>query len=202
MKIIGITGGVGAGKSLILKYLEEKYGAYVLYADRIANDLKEPGEECYNEIVALLGNGVLQEDGRIDKAKMAECIFGDMSLLTKINGIIHPAVKRFVLRTIEEKRLKGDVSIFVIEAALLIEENYDEICDELWYIYADTDIRSKRLKESRGYSQEKIESIIRQQLGDEEFRKHCKVVIDNGGEAAVTFLQIDKELEAYLCQGE
>ncbi|MBO6015975.1 MAG: dephospho-CoA kinase [Lachnospiraceae bacterium] len=200
MRIIGITGGVGAGKSLVLEYLSQKYGAYVIYADRVANDLKLPGEKCYDAMVQLMGEEILSEDGTIDKAKMAARIFEDKQLLTRINGIIHPAVKTYILQEIENKRREGQVKLFVIEAALLIEDHYDEICDELWYIYADRAVRQRRLMESRGYSKQRIDNIMNGQLADEEYRKHCRIVIDNGHDVADTYLQIDKKLEAYQCQ--
>ena len=86
------------------------------------------------------------------------------------------------------------IKLFVLEAALLIEEKYDEILDELWYIYTDDAVRAARLMESRGYSEDKIRSIMRQQLSDEEFRAHCRVVIDNSGRPEDTQKQIDRVL--------
>lgn len=197
MRIIGITGGVGAGKSLILEYLEKRHHAYVLYADKIANDLKMPGQACYLPLIHLLGQEICQEDGTIDKGKMAAKIFGDKELLAKVNGIIHPAVKKYICEQIEEKRKQGDVTWFVIEAALLIEDHYDEICDEIWYIYADIETRKQRLMESRGYTKERIAGIISGQLSDEDFRKACQFVIDNSGSAEETYIQIDEKLGAY-----
>lgn len=194
MKIIGITGGVGAGKSLVLDYLEKEHHAYVLYADKIANDLKMPGEACYDPLIQLLGQEICQEDGCIEKGKMAEKIFKDKEVLAKVNAIVHPAVKEFVCKQIEEKKKQGDVSWFVIEAALLIEDHYDEICDEMWYIYADIDTRKQRLTASRGYTQERIHGIVSGQLSDEAFRKACQFVIDNRGNAEETYRQIDKKL--------
>lgn len=93
----------------------------------------------------------------------------------------------------------------MIEAALLIEDHYEEICDELWYIYAEPQVRRERLRASRGYSDEKISAIFASQLSDEEFRKHCQAVIDNSGciEEAYKEIQgqIDKALEiAYLLE--
>lgn len=200
MKIIGITGGVGAGKSFVLKYLESTYHAYVIYADQVANDLKCPGHKCYDKLVRLLGEDVLAPDGTIDKSVMAAKIFADESMLQKTNAIIHPAVKETILQKISEKRKENVTEWFIIEAALLIEDHYDEICDELWYIYADMSIRRKRLMTSRGYTSERIAGIADRQLGDEEFRKHCQVVIDNSRGAEETYRQIDEKLEAYLCQ--
>ena len=194
MKIIGITGGVGAGKSLVLEYLEKQHQAYVLYADRIANDLKMPGEACYLPLIQLLGQDVCQKDGTIDKGKMAEKIFKDKEVLAKVNAIVHPAVKEYVCRQIEDKKKQGDVLLFVIEAALLIEDHYDEICDEMWYIYADIETRSQRLRSSRGYTEERIHGIISKQLSDETFRNVCQHVIDNSGRAEETYIQIDEKL--------
>ena len=194
MKIIGITGGVGAGKSLVLDYLEKEHHAYVLYADKIANDLKMPGEACYVPLIQLLGQDICQEDGTIDKVKMAEKIFRDKDVLAKVNAIVHPAVKAFVCKQIEEKKEQGNVSWFVIEAALLIEDHYDEICDEMWYIYADVETRRQRLRESRGYTEERIQGIICGQLSDQAFRNACQVVIENSGDAEETYRQIDKKL--------
>ena len=195
MKIIGITGGVGAGKSLVLEYLEKQHQAYVLYADRIANDLKMPGEACYLPLIQLLGQDVCLEDGTIDKVKMAEKIFRD-KVLAKVNAIVHPAVKEYVCRQIEDKKRQGEVALFVIEAALLIEDHYDEICDEMWYIYADVETRSQRLRSSRGYTEERIHGIISKQLNDETFRNVCQHVIDNSGRAEETYIQIDEKLRA------
>lgn len=198
MKVIGITGGVGAGKSQILTYLSEKYKARIIMADLAAHTVKEKGQSCYEPLIELLGRAVLDEKEEIDKKKMASMIFADSKLLEKVNELIHPAVKAYVRKEIELERKKGKVDFFFIEAALLIEDHYDEICDELWYIYAEDSIRTKRLMESRGYSLEKIEQIMKKQLKDGEFRKNCQFVLDNSGKLEEAFEQIDRKLEEYL----
>lgn len=195
MKTIGITGGVGAGKSLVLDYIKKHYRAKVYLADEIANTLKLPGNLCYQDIVSLLGEDVLCEDKTIDKNKMAEKIFSQKDLLEKVNAIIHPAVKQFVLSEIEQERKKGEIDFFVLEAALLIEDHYDQILDELWYVYSNPDVRAKRLKESRNYSEEKIAGIMSSQLSEEAFRKHCKVMINNDSDLEYLYFQIDSHLE-------
>lgn len=195
MKTIGITGGVGAGKSLVLDYIKKHYRAKVYLADEIANTLKLPGNLCYQDIVSLLGEDVLCEDKTIDKNKMAEKIFSQKDLLEKVNAIIHPAVKQFVLSEIEQERKKGEIDFFVLEAALLIEDHYDQILDELWYVYANPDVRANRLKESRNYSEEKIAGIMSSQLSEEAFRKHCKVMINNDSDLEYLYFQIDNHLE-------
>ena len=191
MKTIGITGGVGAGKSTVLNYIEEHYNAYIIIADKLAYELESPGGICYDNIVGLLGEDVLDESGFIDKRSMASRIFFEPDLLKKVNDIIHPAVKQSILETIDRESQSGRYDYLVVEAALLIEEGYGAILDELWYIRVDSDIRRIRLKESRGYSDEKIDSIIASQLSDEEYMKNCKYVIDNSGEPEDTYSQIE-----------
>ena len=200
MKIIGITGGVGAGKSAVLSYLEKRPGCQVIMADRVAHKLEEPGEVCYGPLKALLGEDVLDAAGRFDRQKMAAKIFGDGELLQKVNGIVHPAVKAYLTERIEDARADGRISYLFIEAALLIEEGYDSILDGLWYIHADEKVRRRRLKETRGYTDEKIDAILKKQLPEEVFRKKCHVVIENNGTLACVYAQIEKELGEDLWQ--
>lgn len=191
MMTIGITGGVGAGKSQVLTYIEENYNCKVIRADEVAHLLEEPGHKCYERIVAFLGTDILQEDKTIDKRKMAAAIFSDEKKLIAINEILHPEVKTYILEQIHQESEKQEIEFLFVEAALLIEEHYDEILDEIWYIHADAEVRSKRLMESRQYSAEKIADIMGKQLSEEEFRKHCSVVIVNNGDLTVTYKQID-----------
>lgn len=203
MRIIGITGGVGAGKTQVLSYLESYIGEHfgcksrIIRADEVAHFLYEPGQECHQKLVGLLGNTVLKEDGAIDKAKMAAVIFADKKLLEQVNGIVHPAVKKYILEQIAYEREKGETGYFFIEAALLIEEHYDQIVDEMWYIHSDRAVREKRLAHSRHYSAQKIADIMSRQLTEEEFRKHCQVVIINNGDLEETYKQINHILEGY-----
>lgn len=198
MKVIGITGGVGAGKSALLAYIEAHYNAKIVLADEVAHIVKEPGGVCYEKLVALLSEEVLNEDGTIHKAKMAEKIFASNEVLTQVNALIHPAVKEWILNAIKEEREKGELDFFFVEAALLIEDGYLNIVDEMWYIYAREEVRRERLKASRNYSDEKIASIIKSQLSEEEFRNNCKFVIDNSESLEWAYEQIDKKLGEYL----
>ena len=195
MQIIGVTGGVGSGKSCVLDYLEEHYGAYILKADELAGELREPGGSCYEPLIRLLGEEIQDPDtGRIHKGRMAQKIFADPALLTQVNELMHPKVREEILRLIEEKKQDEACRLFVLEAALLLEEGYDSITDEMWYIHADEAVRRQRLKDGRGYSDEKITSIIQKQLTEPEFRRRCDVVIDNSDEIAETYRQIDAAL--------
>ncbi len=194
MKVIGITGGVGAGKSEVLDYLAQKHNCRVIKADRAAHQLEEPGGACFEPLVALLGDDILDAAGKIDRQKMAARIFGNAALLQKVNDIVHPAVKQYLLSEIAKEKESGKRDFLFIEAALLIEEGYAKIVDALWYICADENVRRHRLKVSRGYTDEKIDAILKSQLAEEEFRKHCGVVIENNGALAGVYEQIEKEL--------
>ena len=194
MKVIGITGGVGAGKSEILKYLKEKYGAIVVEADKVGHLLMEPGGACYYTIVEKFGSSVLNGDQTINRSKLAKIVFASEALLGELNKIIHPRVKSYIVSEIAKERAYHRTKYFVVEAALLLEDHYDVICDELWYIHTDEKVRAARLKESRGYDDEKIASICANQKSPEEFRSGCHIVIDNSGDLADTQKQIDEQL--------
>lgn len=197
MRLIGITGGVGAGKSTILEYIKAHYLCRIYLADEVAHVVKEPGQPCYRALVELLGRDILEEDGRIHKGRMAERIFRDENLLEQVNAIVHPAVQEYLLEKIQEARQEGQTELFFIEAALLIECGYRDIVDEMWYIYAKEDMRRQRLLESRGYTLEKIEQIMNSQLTEEAFRAGSDFVIDNSGTPEESFRQIRGKLEDY-----
>ena len=202
MRTIGITGGVGCGKSAVIKYIEDHYNARIIFADNLAYELESPGHECYDDIVALLGREILDEDECIDKRAMASKIFADPDLLLQVNGIIHPAVKRYILRAIDEEKAAGRYDLFVLEAALLIEEKYYEILDELWYVRCEADIRRVRLKTTRGYSDEKIDQIMSSQCDDETFTRYCAHVIDNNGSLEEAYAQVDALLSEFTALEE
>lgn len=195
MKIIGITGGVGAGKSAILDYIEENFRARVLKADEIAHTLMEPGSRCYQNLREELPAEAFSGEGRWNRSVLAELMFSKPSLREKINGIVHPAVKVYIIDTIRKEREINGLDYLVIEAALLIEDHYDEICDELWYVFTSEENRRHRLMESRGYSPQKIQEIFKSQLSEGEYRRHCQHVIDNNGTKEETFRQIRIALE-------
>lgn len=195
MKFIGITGGVGAGKSAILDYLKNKPDTKVMLADEIAHELMVPGTQCYDRLKAEFGTeDIYQKDDLFDRIKLAQVIFSDDEKRKKLNGIVHPAVRKYVIGQAAYERKEGKIKLLVLEAALLIEEHYDEICDELWYIYTSEENRRIRLKKQRNYSDEKINEIFNSQLTDEKFRKACRVVIDNNGTIEAAAAQIEAAL--------
>lgn len=193
MRIIGITGGVGSGKSRVLSFMKERYGAVVCQADQVAWKLQEPGQTCYEKIVSQFGTGILRADKTIDRGILGEIVFGNKEEMDVLNRIVHPEVKRDIQSRIAEEG-KAGTAYFILEAALLLEDHYDEICDELWYIYTRENIRRMRLKESRGYSDEKISAIIGSQMPEQVFRERCQVIIDNSESFETTQKIIEKAM--------
>ena len=180
MLILGITGGVGSGKSKILYDLSNLYGAYIVETDKLARTLMEPGQTVYQAVVEAFGTEILQaeEPYAIDRAKFAQIVFADKEKLAQLNALTHPAVKAWIRKDIEEKR-KQDVKIYVIEAALLIQDGYKEICDEIWYIYVNEETRIKRLMKQRGYTEERCRAMFHSQEPESYYRKYADFTINN-----------------------
>ncbi len=179
--VIGITGGVGSGKSLVLEYLKENYPCRIYIADKIANDIKEPGSKINEKLVELLGDEILNEDGSVNKPVMATKMFASEELTKKVNEIIHPAVKDYLVDSIELAKKDENIKYVFIEAALLIEAGYKDILDEIWYVRRPSAERFKSLSDSRGYTLEKTKSIMDKQLSDGDFAKNSDRIIENDG---------------------
>lgn len=193
MKVLGITGGVGSGKSQILNYLKEIRGVYICQMDETARKLQKKGTDCFRHIVEQFGTGILAEDGELDRVRLGSIVFSDAGSLETLNRIVHPEVIRHVRQDIERKKKEG-TKLYVLEAALLPEAG-SELCNEIWYIYTEENIRRQRLKTSRGYTDEKITQMIGSQPTDEEFRQVSTVVIDNSGSFENTMRQIGEKLQ-------
>ena len=191
MKFIGLTGGVGAGKTTVLKAMKQMYRVRILIADEIAHEQMEPGTPCYKKLHEAFGkDDIWREDGQIDRPKLAQLLFSDEERRRTLNGIVHPAVKEYILSEVEKERKRGDYDYVILEAALLIEDHYDTVCDELWYVYASPRKRKERLMADRGYSEQKVEQIFAAQLSDKIYRKYCQVVIDNDRDEQYVLEQI------------
>ena len=218
--ILGITGGVGTGKSTVLAYLKDQYGAFLIQLDDVARQLQQPQEACYGPMLELFGiktkcsessrasagagchsendvfpaqrSALLNEDGTFNRSAVAKLVFADDDLRSALNRIVHPAVKQRVRELIVTHR---DTELIVIEAALLLEDHYEEICDEIWFVYAEEAVRRERLKKSRGYTDEKISGMLASQRSDESYRAGCSLTIDNSSENIEnTYRQLDKAL--------
>ena len=196
MRIIGVTGGVGSGKSAVLNYIEEHFDSRIVKADEVGHMLMMPGRECYEPVIELFGEWVVKEDGSLNRSMIGDIVFDSPAMLKKLDDIIHPAVKKYILREIEKSK-KEDTKFFFIEAAILLEEKYDEICDEVWYIYCEKEVRMERLRRDRGYSDEQIRQRMENQLSEEEFQARCDFQLYNDEDVAHTYLQIERRMRTY-----
>ena len=184
MKTIGITGGVGAGKSAVLEYLADNYNCDIIMTDDVAKGLYTKGSKTYEMMIALIGEDIVDETGEIDKKKLADIIFSNANKRMAVNSIV----------LITNNKIAGRLDYTFVESALLLTEHYDVFCDEVWYIDTSEDIRRQRLKESRGYSDEKINNILKSQQALENIKDKCSYCIDNNKDLEYTFRQIQNIL--------
>jgi len=181
-KIIGITGGVGSGKSEVVKMFAESFNAYAIIADDIARRLCEQGNISYELIVNKFGKDILLKNGDIDRRKLSDTVFNNKELLKLLDSFVHPCVHEAILNEIDEVKKSGGYDYIVMEAALLVENGFKDICDELWYVFSDESIRRERLRTLRVYSDSKIDSIMKNQLSESDFKNACdRIIVNNSG---------------------
>ncbi len=182
MKVIGLTGGIGSGKSTVSQYLAE-LGAVVIDADKVGHEAFKPGTEAWREVVNTFGREVLTPAGEVDRKKLGEIVFDNPESLLRLNQIMHPRMYDMVKARIEEYRRQG-VDVVVLEAAVLIEANWTSLVDEVWVTLAPEVKVLERLKKQRGLVEEQTLARIRSQLSTEERVKHADVVISNDDDVA------------------
>ena len=190
MMVLGLTGGVGAGKSRILELFSHDYGAQVIQADLVARKLEDPGQPGLTGLVSLFGTGILQKDGTLDRKGFADRIFGNPEALKRVNALIHPLTWNEIKRQIRE----SSAELIVVEAALY-DERSREVCQYLLYVDTQDEIRIQRLMENRGYSREKCLDIMKNQADRNDFLKLADFVIDNSGSLEESRLQIRRILK-------
>lgn len=176
MKVIGLTGGIGSGKSTVSKFLAE-LGAVVLDADKIGHEAFQPGTDAWCEVTAAFGTGVLDDKGEIDRRKLARLVFEDPAALSRLNSIMHPRMYEIVKAKIEECRRQG-VAVVVLEAPLLFEAGWMPLVDEVWATVAPERMVLKRIEGRGGLSETEALARIRAQLSAEERIRRAEVVID------------------------
>ena len=194
-KVVGITGGTGCGKTVVMKILKEHFNAGLIIADLIGHELMSPEGMNYKEIVKAFGEEILDETGNINRPKLSKIVFSDKDKLEILNRISHPNIEKAVVARLEEMQKDETISFIALEAALLIECGYMKYLDELWYVYADEETRIRRLMDGRGYSEEKSRSVMKNQLKKEEYLRNSDRLIDNSGTEEDTLENIRKSLE-------
>ena len=178
-KVIGLTGGIGSGKSTVSRFLQE-LGAVIIDADKVGHEAYQPNTDTWRELVAAFGGQILAPDGEIDRKKLGEIVFGRPEELERLNRIVHPRMYEMMKARIEEYRRQG-VGVVVLEAAILLEAGWDRLVDEVWVTVAPESVVVQRTKERTGLSEEQIRARIHAQLSNEERTKRADVVITNDG---------------------
>ena len=195
MKVYGITGGAGTGKSEVIKMLQQNFGGCVIMSDEVAKELMQKGNISYQLIVEYFGRDILMDDGEIDRKKLADHVFNNKEALEKLNSMTHPYVKDEIRKLIAEAEASGECRFVALESAILLECGYEDICDEFWNVYTKPEIRRQRMKETRNYSDEKVDSVMRNQQPDEVFFEQCSFVIKNNTTLSDVYAQLKEKLE-------
>ncbi len=179
MKVIGVTGGIGSGKSTVVNLAKEYFPVEMIQTDDVAKEQMKSSGCSFARVVEMFGEEILGEDGEIDRARLASIVFSNQENVKRINSITHPNVRVETLAKIEEYRKNKTIKAVLVETALLFEAQFDVFCDETWCVYASEATRRKRLQQTRGYSVEKIDAILRNQDKDEYVKMLCTHVIRN-----------------------
>ena len=178
-KVIGITGGVGSGKSHVCKLIERHLGYPVIDSDSISRNQMEPGGPVLKKVLETFGQEYANEDGTLNRSKLAGLVFQVDEKLAALNAITHPAVIEEIEELIRGYAAKNIPFVFV-ESALACSAGYRNFCDELWVVTAPEQVRRYRLKKGRGYTDERISALFSEQLSEEELKKLCDKEIVNG----------------------
>ena len=178
MKVIGLTGGIGSGKSAVSQFLAE-LGAATIDADELGHKAFKLGTEAQREVVAAFGKQIVTANGAIDREKLGTIVFSDSEALTRLNQIMHPRIYDMVKAQLEEYR-RQEAGVVVLEAPLLLEAGWTSLVDEVWVTIASEATVLKRLRERSGLSERESLARIHSQSPSEERVRHADVVIDTG----------------------
>jgi dephospho-CoA kinase len=198
LKIIGLTGGIGAGKSIMSAYLSEK-GYPIIDADKIAREIVKPGAPVLSKLVSVFGKDILNEDGTLDRKKLAGMVFGDDALRERLNGIMHGEIVKIMKERIDTLTLSGYNSFVFLDIPLLFETDTEltAVMDEIWVIDADENVRIERIMKRDGISRQDVLNIIKNQMSSEEKRKRADVVIENAGSEEELYQKLDKLIQSH-----
>jgi dephospho-CoA kinase len=179
MRVIGLTGGIAAGKSTVSEALREA-GAAVIDADRVGHEAYLPGTETHAALVEAFGAEIVAENGEIDRRKLGAIVFADPSQRERLQGIVWPRMKEMMRARLMELAARG-TDVAVIEAAVLIEAGWQDLTDEIWVVQVAEAVARERLMARNGLSADDANARIRAQLSNDERARHAHLIIDNSG---------------------
>ncbi len=194
MKTIGLTGGIGTGKTTVSEYLKEK-GCVIIDADKISREMTEKDSPALDEIKQSFGEKYISKEGNLERKLLGDLVFNDPKALEKLQAIITKKVEQKIDSMLKQLKKKDNDDIVVIDAPLLFECGMESVADENWLVTADTDIRIDRVKRRDGLSEKQIIDRINNQMSEAEKRGKSRYIIDNSGTVEELYMQIDKILE-------
>lgn len=177
--IVGLTGGIASGKSVVSVMLAEK-GALIIDADKVGHEAYAPESSCYHDVVAAFGEDIVAGDGTIDRKALGAKVFGDPAQRRRLEGIVWPWMRATMERRFDELREEG-APIVVLEAAVLLEADWTPLVDQVWVVIVAPAIARKRIVERNGLTPEQADQRIGAQLTNAERAKHAHVIIENNG---------------------
>ena len=180
VKTIGLTGGIGCGKTTVAAMLEE-LGATVIHADTVGHEMYSPDSEGWRRVTETFGTDILHADRTVDRKKLGAIVFADPQARQRLNAIIHPLMATEIRRRIESYRAAGLRQPIVLEAAILIEANWLPLVDQVWLVVAGKQAVIERVATQRGLLADDVDRRIRSQIGDADRRRFAQVVIENNG---------------------
>lgn len=189
MPVIGLTGSMAAGKSTVARHLA-KLGAYVADADQAARQVVLPGTAGLQALTERFGLGILRPDGALDRLALSTIAFGDAAALTDLNAITHPRIRVLLEAELAEARA-GGAQAAVLDAALLLEARWQDLCDEVWLVTAPVEARLNRAMARDGLSREAAQARMTTQMPEEEKRALADVILENGGSIETLFAQTE-----------
>ena len=192
MRVLGLTGGIASGKSTAAAQLKE-LGVIVLDADRYGHRVYEPDSPGFHAVVNEFGHDIVGEDGEIDRRVLGGKVFGAPEKMDRLTDIVWPEIRRIAAEEISELRERDPETVIVLEAAVMIEAGWQDLCDEVWVIATEPEAAIKRLKDRNGLNAEQAQARLDSQLTNRERRRHAKVYIDNSGNQRQFRQQIEQE---------
>ena len=191
MKVIGLTGGAGSGKSAVAVMLARK-GALYINADQLAREVVEPGKPALTEIREAFGPSVIKEDGSLDRGRMAEVVFNDTEARERLESIIHPRVIARIRDRIDRAGSEEAYPAVVVEVPLLYESGTEDMMDEVWVVDAEENTQVRRMMERDGISEEQARGRLRSQMDPRVRAGMADILIENNGSLHDLALAVDK----------
>ena len=180
-RVIGLTGGIGSGKSTVSRYLGE-LGAVIIDADKLGHEIYLPNTDTWRELVNTFGKEILTADDKIDRKKLGAIVFNNPEKLKRLNAIVHPRMFEMAKQRIDECRRKG-IKVVILDAPILFETNWTPLVEEVWVVVANEANVIKRAMARSGLTEEQVRSRIASQMSNAERIKRAQVVIHNDGSA-------------------